>query len=139
MKKASGKPAKNVLAAFMILWLSGFLFLFCPQMPAMTAKEFCPLAKGKSHCDKAKAENDSPLVSNETGTYSLDCCGFLPAVFDKTRKLEKSRQIEKIVDKIKIDLPKFFSAENDFAVSINYHPRVSRQSKIFIQNCVFRI
>lgn len=139
MNKASGKPARNVLAGFMILWLSGFLFLFCPQMPAMTAKEFCPLAKGKSHCDKAKAENDSPLVSRESGIYSFDCCGFLPAVFDKSRKVEKNQKTVQPVAKIKVDLPKFAFAEKDFAVSGSYNSVSFSQNKIFIKNCVFRI
>jgi hypothetical protein len=139
MNKLSGKSARNVLAGFMILWLSGFLFLFCPQMPAMTAKEFCPLGKGKSHCDKAKAENDSPLVSKESGYQSFDCCGFLPAVFDKTRKVEKNRQTIKLVDKVKVDLPKFAFTKNDFVVSESYHSALFSQNKIFIQNCVFRI
>jgi hypothetical protein len=136
MKNLSGKSARNVLAAFMILWLSGFLFLFCPQM---TAKEFCPLAKGKSHCDKAKAENDSPLVSRESGSYSFDCCGFLPAVFDKSRKVEKNQKTAHPVAKIKVDLPKFVFTEKDFAVSGSYNSASFSQNKIFIKNCVFRI
>jgi hypothetical protein len=139
LKAKLRKSTKLSIAAFMALWLSGFLFLFCPQMPAMTAKEFCPLGKGKSHCDKAKAENDSPLVSRESGSYSFDCCGFLPAVFDKSRKIEKNQKTVYPVAKIKVDLPKFAFAENDSAVSISYQPPVFHQNKIFIKNCVFRI
>jgi len=139
MNKLSGKPARNVLAGFMILWLSGFLFLFCPQMPAMQTAEICPLAKGKSHCDKANATNESPLVSRESDDQKLDCCGFLPAVFDKSRKVEKNQKTVQSVDKIKIDLPEFVFAEHDSAVLINYRIPVFPQNKIFIKNCVFRI
>lgn len=133
------KSTKLSVAAFMALWLSGFLFLFCPQMPAMPAKEFCPLAKGKSHCDKAKPENDSPLVSRESGSYSFDCCGFLPAVFDKSRKVEKNQKTVHPVAKIKVDLPKFAFVEKDFIVSGIYNSASFSQNKIFIKNCVFRI
>ena len=133
------KSAKLGVAAFMTLWLSGFLFLFCPQMPAMTAKEFCPLAKGKNHCDKTKPENDSPLISRESGSYSFDCCGFLPAVFDKSRKVEKNQKTVHPAAKIKVDPPKFAFIEKDFIVSGFYSSASFSQNKIFIKNCVFRI
>lgn len=123
----------------MVIWLSGFLFLFCCDMPDMQAKEFCPLEKAKSHCDKAKAENDSPLVSKGSVDHSLDCCGFMPAVFDKTRKIEKGQQLTQPVDKVKVDLPKFVFIKNDFAASANYRRQEFSQNKIFIKNCIFRI
>ena len=134
-----GKHARVATAAFMTLWLSGVLFLLCGQMPEMQAKDFCPLGKGKSHCDKAKAENDSPLVSTETGFQSFDCCGFLPAVFDKTRKVEKNQQVTKLVDKIKVDLPKFAFTKKDLTVSESYHSASFSKNKTFIKNCIFRI
>jgi hypothetical protein len=115
------------------------LFLFCGQMPAMASKEFCPFAKGKSHCDKAKAENDSPLVSKESSGQKLDCCGFLPAIFDKNRKIEKGQKLSQPVDKIKIDLPKFVFVGNDLNAFEDYQSRAFSHQKIFIKNCVFRI
>lgn len=139
MKNLPTKPLTKTLAGFMVIWLSGFLFLFCCDMPEMQAKEFCPLGKAKSHCDKAKAENASPLVSKETADHGLDCCGFMPAVFDKTRKVEKNRQPAQPVDKVKVDLPKFVFIKNDFGASAKYRPQEFSQNKIFIKNCIFRI
>ena len=131
---------RNVLAAFMVFWLSGVLFFFCcGTMKAQTA-EFCPLAaKGQSHCDKAKKTSGAPVVSKQTGDSNLDCCGFLPAVFDKTRKIEKTQQAAPPVAKIKVDSPGFLLVENDFEAATNYRAAIFKQNKIFIKNCVFRI
>src|SRR6185503_10406274 len=96
------KPFTKTIAGFLTLWLSGVLFLFCGQMSAMEPAEFCPFGKGKSHCDKAKAENDSPLVSKESSGQKLDCCGFLPAVFDKNRKVEKGQKLSQPAGKVKV-------------------------------------
>lgn len=143
MKRLSAKfsrPLTKTIAAFMVFWLSGVLFLLCcGTMTAQASeKEFCPLAgKGQSHCDKAKAV--SPTFTKDSDNLKLDCCGFLPAVFDKTRKLEKIAQIAQPADKIKVDLPIFAATENSFPITANYHPPVLRHEKIFIKNCIFRI
>lgn len=138
------KPATTTIAAFMVFWLSGVLFLLCcGMMPAQaTDAEFCPLAKkGQSHCDKAVkgSDTDLPAVSKQSDNLNFDCCGFLPAVFDKTRKVEKNQQIALPSAKIKVDLPKFLPVENNFEVSTDYHSPVLKQHKIFIKNCIFRI
>jgi hypothetical protein len=142
MKNFSAKSATKSIAAFMVFWLSGVLFLLCcGTMQAQAAeKEFCPLAaKGKSHCDKAKKDNDLPSVSKKSDNLNFECCGFLPAVFDKTRKIEKNQQIALPVAKIKVDLAKFSLVENNFEASADYRPPVLKQEKIFIKNCIFRI
>lgn len=136
------KPATTTIAAFMVFWLSGVLFLLCcGTMQAQASNtEFCPLAaKGQSHCNKGKIKSDLPAVSKHSGNQFLDCCGFLPAVFDKTRKIEKNQQIALPAAKIKVDLPKFSFAENNFQIAADYHLPVLRQEKIFIKNCIFRI
>jgi len=127
----------------MVFWLSGVLFLFCCGTMQAQARdaEFCPLAKkGQSHCHKAKSGNaDLPNFSKQSDNLNFDCCGFLPAVFDKTRKIEKNQQVALPVAKIKVDLPKLFFVKNDFETVANYRPLVLSQNKIFIKNCIFRI
>jgi hypothetical protein len=134
--------ARNALAGFLVFWLSGVLFLVCCGTTKTQAAEmqFCPLAaKGKSHCHKTKSVSDLPNVSALTETQNFDCCGFLPAVFDKTRKIEKTQHAAKLVDKVKIDSPKFIFDGKDFESFAYYQPFVSNQTKIFIKNCIFRI
>jgi hypothetical protein len=142
MNSLSAKSATKTIAAFMVFWLSGVLFLLCcGAMQSMAAEsDFCPLAaKGQSHCDKSKVKNDSPVISKITQSQTLDCCGFLPAVFDKTRKTEKIQQASQPVDKIKVDLPRFSFAQNTFETAADYHSPFLAQEKIFIKNCIFRI
>jgi hypothetical protein len=136
-----GKPARNTIAAFMMFWLSGVLFLFCcGTMPTQAAEvEFCPLRKAGNHCDKTKAENDSPIFSKETSNQKFDCCGFLPAVFDKTRKIEQVEQIAPLAAKIKTASPRFFLIKSDFERFTDYYSPVLNQEKIFVKNCIFRI
>lgn len=126
----------------MVFWLSGVLFLLCcGEMQARASdKEFCPLAaKGQNHCDKSKTKSDLPTISKESSGQMSDCCGFLPAVFDKTRKIEKNQQATQPVDKIKVDLPRFSLAGNDFETVSDYRSPLINQNKIFIKNCIFRI
>ncbi len=140
MKSLSAKSLTKTIAAFMVFWLSGVLFLFCCGTMQAQNKEFCPLAaKGQSHCDKAKGTSAAPVVSKQTGDQNLDCCGFLPAVFDKTRKIEKTEQTAPPVAKIKVDAPRFLPVENNFEAATNYRAAILNQNKIFIKNCVFRI
>ena len=90
------KYFRKSLAGFMSIWISGIaLLLFC-QLPARAkGSDFCPLAKAsKSHCDHAAQKNKSnksELFSQKT-SQSFDCCSFIPAVFDKNRKLERNKQ-----------------------------------------------
>src|SRR4051812_44507554 len=82
---------QQTVAAFMALWLSGFVFLFCcgPTKAAVEETKSCPLAKQAHHCDTANQQNEvSDTVSRAQGVC-VDCCGFLPAVFDKARKVDQ--------------------------------------------------
>lgn len=135
----SQKKMQKTMSGLLAVWLSGFVFLLCCGMMETPANaEICPLAKAGNHCNKAKTETNSPTFSIQSD-LKFDCCGFLPAVFDKARKLEKIQQPAQIPDKLKIDLPQFSFAESDFQTTENYHPPDFNQEKIFIKNCVFRI
>jgi hypothetical protein len=77
----------------MSVWISGIaLLLFC-QLPARASgTDFCPLSKAsKRHCDHSTKKGPQEQFSQNT-SQSFDCCGFLPAVFDKNRKTERKSQ-----------------------------------------------
>ena len=127
---------RKITSSLLVVWLSGFVLLFCcAAMETRAEAEFCPLAKAKRHCDKA--QNDEPTFAKDS-TSKFDCFGFLPAVFDKTRKIEKTPQIAG-VSRIKIDAPRFSSIERNFEIASFYRPPEFSQKKVFIVNCVFLI
>ena len=128
------------LAGFMVVWLSGIVFLFCCQGTAAAVElEHCPMAKMSSHCDKAKQQNLNAEFIERTTPACVECCAFLPAIFDKTRKVEPSQ--EPILPSAKrvavqfepptITIPTF--------VSQTFQRSIALPAKIYIQNCVFRI
>jgi hypothetical protein len=131
---------RKATAGLLALWLSGFVLLFCcGAMEARAETEFCPLAKAKSHCDKTNAaKTDVPSFSAHSG-LRFDCCGFLPAVFDKARKIEKNQQTANIAEQLKIERPVFSFVRKDSASANFYRPPPFPRKKIFIVNRVFRI
>lgn len=129
------------MSASLAVWLSGFVFLLCcgimeARMPAET--EFCPLAKGENHCNKTTNDKNEPSFSGDSG-FEFNCCSFLPAVFDKVRKIEKTQQLAQIADRIRVKTPQFFVIKKDFEIAENYRPPILATREIFIKNCVFRI
>jgi len=130
----------KLLTGFMAIWLSGAVFLFCCEKTngAPEGVEFCPMAKISAHCDKAK-QGASVNVSISTEEPSVDCCGFLPAIFDKARKLERTQKqtasapVTLVVSHLQVPI-----AENK-AVSDAFLPFIADHQKLFIHNCVFRV
>lgn len=125
----------------MAVWLSGVVFLLCCQ--TMNAKamaaESCPLAKMSDHCDKAKKANQNVSAIELTRETSVDCCGFLHAVFDKARKIEQSQKQLAISAKV---LPFRFTpprAANTTRTLTASYSRVLDRHGTFVRNCVFRI
>src|SRR5688500_5529333 len=102
------RRTRKATAGLLAVWLSGFVLLFCcGAMKARAGTESCPLAKAKSHCDKTnKAEPNAPVFSADSG-LRFDCCGFLPAVFDKARKIEKNQLAANVTERLKIERPVF--------------------------------
>ncbi|PYS98495.1 MAG: hypothetical protein DMF63_15810 [Acidobacteria bacterium] len=133
------KYCRKTLAGFMSLWISGIALLFFCQMPARAAgAEFCPLAKvSKGHCDHSSKKSKSDLFSQST-PQAFDCCGFIPAVFDKTRKIERHKQPASVGEK---QLPfrlKVRPARSGWpkATQASYPPNPGR---IFIRHHALRI
>lgn len=131
---------QKIISASLAVWLSGFVLLFCcGTMEAKAAEtEFCPLAKAEKHCDKTNADGKQTTFLGESSS-NFDCCNFLPAVFDKVRKIEKTEKFAPIADKIKVESLRFLPVGNNFERAKSYRKSSFYQEKIFIKNCVFRI
>lgn len=128
------------LTGLMAVWLSGVVFLFCCHSvgasPAGT--DTCPLAKMSAHCDKAKKQNANSHVVEPS---LVDCieCGFLPVIFDKSRKIDRvQKQAARAAERIAIEFdPLVFTVTR--AKPKTFYTRVPTHDKVFIKNCVFRI
>lgn len=135
------KIAHKTLTGFMAVWLSGVVFLLCcaAMNSRVMAAESCPLAKMSAHCDKATKANTNAAVIELISENTAECCGFLPAVFDKARKLERvTEQLAITPESVKVKvfvapIQKIFSA----IPAIRSH--VADRHGTFIRNCVFRI
>lgn len=134
------KISHKSLAGFLMIWLSGIVFLFCCEMAAAQSleSEFCPLSKTQSHCDKA-ADNNLNTLSDQPAGSSTGCCAFLPAVFDKTRKIEKAQQPVMADYKLFVNRPRFILANDNREIPANYRATVLSQNNLHIRNCILRI
>lgn len=144
------RNAKQLTAGFLSIWLSGVVLLLCcgnmEARAAEAAADSCPLAR-MSHCDKQRQarsdsdENNPDFAGVQKQSQTFDCCGFLPKVFDKARKIEKIPQIALTAAAAteKIPAPKFsFVAQAAESPKI-YQPVVRNRGSTYLKNCVFRI
>ena len=138
------KQIRNIsrkgLAAFLAVWLSGIVFVFCCDMSAEAATtDSCPLAKAASnHCDKSKNKKNFQLVSTDR-TCSLSGCALIPAVFDKTRKVELEVHAVQPVDQPAVSPRTFKLISRSHDNPALYTSLHLVQDKIFIKHRVFRI
>ena len=77
----------------MSVWLSGVVFLLCCHVQSSDAAESCPLARMGIHCDKAEKAKDSERITKQTNDDGIDCCAFIPLIFDKTRTADSHQQL----------------------------------------------
>lgn len=142
MRKSFGQNTKKIIAASLVFWMSGVLFLFCcDSMKAQAAEtESCPLAKTE-HCSKqSKAETASAgSVVIKPQPQTLDCCRFVPSIFDKTVKTEKIQKVEAVSSTVKILQPKFVVVKTEFPAAKNFRSIVLNRENTHLKNCVFRI
>ncbi|HEX8737868.1 MAG TPA: hypothetical protein VF721_21230 [Pyrinomonadaceae bacterium] len=137
------KPAfsQRIIASVLVIWLSGVVLLFCCEnMKAqMSEADSCPLAK-TSHCDKQSSVADNPEAARfQKESHAFDCCGFLPKVFDKARKIEKNPQASIQATTAKIAAPKFSFVADTIKAPKVYRPPVHNRGGTYLKNCVFRI
>jgi len=132
------KVSHRSLAGFLMVWLSGVVFLFCCEMPTEAAEgDFCPLSKAESHCDKT-ADEYTLLAVSERSNSAFDCCGFLPVVFDKTRKLEPKQNSDLVTSDINVVLRHFTIVHNYRDIFVRYCSTLLPQNNLRIKHCVFR-
>jgi hypothetical protein len=133
------KFAHKGVTGFLALWLSGIVFLLCcGTLNARAEADHCPLSRMQGHCDKG-ASKASRFFSRVPGTREIDCCGFLPAVFDKARKIQNIEPIAHVETVARLDPPAAGFAAVRSTASVVYGSRIFVRNKIFIGNCVFRI
>ncbi len=134
------RTTRRTLAGFMAVWLSGVVFLICCSTmngESMSA-EFCPLAKS-AHCDKADSTDSSAQVIEQTKSETVDCCAFLPIIFDKNRKLERTEHPEAVSHQpLAI---RFYSSPTVIrqTAPVAFTPHIPNRQNTFVKNCVFRI
>ena len=98
--------------------------------------EFCPLEKMIGRCNRTK-NVDFPIVEAST-THEMECCGFLPVVFDKARKIEAGQSPAAPVAKVVVEPIRLVP------VLATYEParvfsRIESRQGTYLQNCNFRI
>jgi len=131
----------KIVSSLLTVWMSGVILLFCCEVSKARAAEAdsCPLAK-ISHCDKTSTgESVSQFASFQTDNQNLDCCQFLPSVFDKARKIETILLSTEIATTAKISLPKFSLVKAEFNLQKFYRPIALNLSGTYLKNRVFRI
>jgi hypothetical protein len=132
---------QRIISGALVIWLSGVVLLFCcGNMQARVSEaDSCPLAKA-GHCDKqAVSENAVDFASFQRETGAFDCCGFLPKVFDKARKIEKIPQPATAATVAKISAPKFSFVVQRVESPKVYQPAIRNRGSTYLKNCVFRI
>jgi hypothetical protein len=129
------------LAAFLAVWLSGIAFLICcrPMTAANSAEAFCPLAKMGGHCDKANDEQALSWNTEATDDCGVKGCAYLPIVFDKSRKIEKTQKYA--VPASTVVLANFAppTASRILSSAAVSYDRISYDNRILSRNCILRI
>ena len=139
--KLSQRNIKQMVSGSLIIWLSGFLFLFCCESSKVqaTEAESCPLAK-TNHCSKLIAsENNLESASFELEQQAFDCCRFLPVIFNKSVRIEKTLEVGIPIATVKVFQPVFSAANHSFPAPKNFHSVFINRENIHLKNCVFRI
>lgn len=136
--------ARKTLAGFMALWLSGFVFLFCAiaMYGEPVDAESASMDSMSEHCKKAMAArsaNKAGAVVERAAGDNVDCCGFLPAAFDRNRKLERSEKAKVLSTQptpVRFDAAPFV---NQRPILVTFKPYIPDRQYTFIKNRVFRI
>lgn len=86
--------SQTALAGLLVVWLSGIVFLVCCERFGVeaSAAESCPMAAMAGHTSDAEHEEVKRDFAERSEKDCMDCCGFLAAVFDKSRKLERAQK-----------------------------------------------
>jgi len=131
------KAFQKLTAAMLAVWLSGIvLFLCCERLNAAGEATICPMAKTSHHCDRANDLAGSPAIKTDD-TPCIAC--FLPAVFDKVRKVEfVQKQIAVTAKPVRNYLPEI-TAGFDLASAISIRSFSLDRHGTYLRNRVLRI
>jgi hypothetical protein len=106
---------------------------------ANSAEAFCPLAKMGGHCDKANDEQALSWNTEATDDCGVKGCAYLPIVFDKSRKIEKTQKYA--VPASTVVLANFAppTASRILSSAAVSYDRISYDNRILSRNCILRI
>ena len=144
--KSLTKYFRISLAGFMSVWLSGIVFLVCCDKLNGQPDDSVPMASMEGHCDKMRRKAAAPsskdsesIAVQNTQTNLVNCCGFMPIVFDKIRKIEKDGQhiaAMPAVARVKFHPPAVIDNASPPAPD---YGQAAYPENIFLKNCAFRI
>lgn len=125
----------------MAIWLSGVVFLLCchVQNTMVAGMETCPLVKLGAHCDKAEKEKDSEKVEKQSTEPGMDCCAFIPVLFEKTRTRDGNHQVAVVAPPTTVVIPRLVPVQTNFAPAYAYFSPVLIKNDTFLKNRTFRI
>ena len=131
---------RKTLSGFMALWLSGFVFIFCcyANSTVKLMTESCPMHTASHHCDGDMGQTDASNTVGHIEGVCFDCCGYLPAVFDKARKVDQPAPVtapERVAATPRLITPRPTRA----SLAPAYRARLADKSRTFISTQVFRI
>ena len=130
------KYVRMSLSGLLAVWLTGVVFLFCcGKIGAMPDADM-----GMSNdCPMSHTENTGVPFAASSSNDHVDCCGFLPAVFDKTRKVERDQQQVATASGLVVLRYVLPAIASHRATPISTHVRIGPQVDLPITNCVLRI
>lgn len=132
---------QKTLAGFMAIWLSGFVFLFCCDdiSARITDAGSHQPDKMSAHCH-ADGDQTSHSVRKQTSEHEeFDCCGFIPMLLDKTRKVESNEQIVAVSPAVVVEKPILIPRQSVSASVISYRSAVLFRNDTYLKNRTFRI
>jgi len=134
------KITHKTLSAYLAVWLSGVVFLFCcDEINGESKADSCPLAKMSAHCDKAEKDKASQVIASQTTEQGMDCCAFIPVLFDKTRTVERNQQPSAAAPSLVVEVPRLVLIPSDFAPAKAYRSIALLRNDTFLKNRTFRI
>ncbi len=140
MQHQTTRIIRKSVSGFMALWLSGFVFIFCcyANSAVTHVTEFCPMHTASHHCDGDMGQNGASDTVGRLEGVCFDCCGYLPAVFDKARKVDQPAPVtapERLAIAPRLITPRPIRAP----LLPAYRARLTDKSRTFISTQVFRI
>jgi len=131
---------RKSLSGFMALWLSGVVFLFCCDANSAVTHvtEFCPMHTASHHCDGMMQQDEGSSTVGRLEGVCFGCCGYLPAVFDKARKVDQPAPVT-APERVAVTPRRITPRPIRAPLAPAYRARLADKSRTFISTQVFRI